>query len=120
MAQHDTHDLVEGNSTRGNADEGIQVSSDDNRINANISTGNGYLDLEGTCDTNVWSGNVWGPFPGTTLGSYDPECVGQDGQGPRPGVFFEQPQAMTLQAGTPDQPGRHPSLPPVESWRSGR
>ncbi|MCA1684090.1 MAG: right-handed parallel beta-helix repeat-containing protein, partial [Actinobacteria bacterium] len=66
MAQPDTYDLVTQNLVHDNANDGIQVSSEVNRIISNTSTGNGNLDLADyndfsggrPCDSNVWFDNV--------------------------------------------------------------
>ncbi len=97
-----TRMLIAQNVVTGNRSNGISVATQQNRILNNVSTGNaldgpgrfdlsdGNVDpvsLQATCDDNVWFGNTWGPFPGTSLGSYSRECVTTGGSGPRPSYF---------------------------------
>jgi len=128
MAQPDTHDLVQANVVRDNAYDGIQVTSEANRIIDNTATGNGNLDLADyndlsggpPCDSNLWLKNVWGRYVDTSLGSYYPECVTMGGNGPRPGAWSQLQAAATRQDGAQDPTGRHRSLEPVTSRREGR
>jgi hypothetical protein len=103
-----TSDVVRNNHVFGNATFGIQVITQGNRIVGNVATGNGVDPQSGfgidlvdftrnitgvPCDHNTWLGNTWGAFPGTNLGSYDPECVSRQGHGPRPGIASAPPAA---------------------------
>ncbi|MGI8776126.1 MAG: hypothetical protein ACR2LJ_01755 [Acidimicrobiales bacterium] len=127
MAQPDTHDLVEQNLVRNNAYDGIQVTSEANRMIANTSTGNGDLDLADyndfsgglPCDSNVWRNNIWGPYLATSLGSYYPECVTKGGSGPRPSGAFSQPLAAARQDAGQGPTGRRRSPEPADSRRTG-
>lgn len=121
-----TRILVKGNVVTDNADGGIFVSTQQNRIVGNFTANNDVsrdffaLDLkdlsngEGPnippCDSNIWSGNTWGPYYNTNpsfdpvgftnLGSYNPECVSANGSGPRPGAAasFPPPAGAQVQA----------------------
>ena len=88
FADPNTHVLVESNRVTGNGTDGIQILSRNNQILDNIANGNGgqyanqyYFDLEDldaatfqpTCNTNVWSGNIWGS------GGYNPVCTSAGG-----------------------------------------
>lgn len=88
--------VVEDNTLIDNGAFGIVVLGLENRIVNNI-TGNageveGAFDLYDDnpgCDNNQWFGNTWTAytFPGfEAFGSYFPECTGEGGTGPRPGL----------------------------------
>ena len=86
FANPDTAEVVDSNRVTGNGADGIQINSHGNTITNNVSSGNGsiyaglyFFDLQDTnfdpvtfapsCDSNNWSGNVWGS------GGYSPACT---------------------------------------------
>lgn len=94
MATDRTAVLVQDNEVHGNANDGIQVTTLNNRIlnnNAANNAANGQLnyDLKDFSDANgdhivdgkcnsVWYGNTWGSA------GYYPDCVTKGGTGPNP------------------------------------
>lgn len=94
MATQRTAVLVERNEVHGNANDGIQVTTLNNRIlnnNAADNAANGQLNfdlkdfsdadgdhvVDGKCNS-VWYGNTWGSA------GYYPDCVTKGGTGPNP------------------------------------
>ncbi|MDP9471772.1 MAG: right-handed parallel beta-helix repeat-containing protein [Chloroflexota bacterium] len=83
-----TRILVQGNDVHGNAENGILIrrGASENRIIDNDAADNDAAfeffrsfdlhDENEGCDSNVWSGNIWGG------GLYDPACVTGGGSGP--------------------------------------
>ena len=68
--------LVRGNRTYGNWDDGIDVNGTNNTITENISLGNGNHDLEddnATCDSNIWTSNTFGTSDAN--GTPSPACI---------------------------------------------
>lgn len=60
-----TGNVVQRNVVTANVQRGILVAGQSNRILSNVARANGILDLSdtnagGTCDANIWSGNVFG------------------------------------------------------------
>lgn len=126
---------VKGNTVTQNAADGIFVATRENTIVGNTSLDNNQsrgffqLDLRDLsspadhgCDSNVWSGNRWGPYYNalpqfgavglTDLGSYDPECTSTNGSGPRPGAFTSFAPASSA-SGTPaPQPSAQSQVAP--------
>ena len=72
-----SNNLVKGNRTYGNTDDGIDVKGTTNTITQNISLGNsGTADLEddnNTCDSNSWTSNIFGTSDANGVPS--PACI---------------------------------------------
>ncbi len=126
-----THVLVAGNEVHKNAADGIQVrgGAHENRIAGNNAADNAVRpgdfgpfesfdlrDFNSFCDSNEWSGNVWGS------GFYSPPCVTTGGRGPllapTPEGPFLDPScfdgADNDQDGIIDGPYDPDCLPPIE------
>jgi parallel beta-helix repeat protein len=83
-----TRILVQGNEVHGNGENGILIrqGASENRIIDNDAADNNAAfeflrsfdlhDENEGCDSNVWSGNIWG------AGLFDPACVTAGGSGP--------------------------------------
>ncbi|MDP9412221.1 MAG: right-handed parallel beta-helix repeat-containing protein, partial [Actinomycetota bacterium] len=86
--QFPTRILVQGNEVHGNGENGIRVraNASENRIIDNDAADNDRAfdfarsfdlhDENRDCDSNVWSGNIWG------AGLYNPACTAVGGSGP--------------------------------------
>jgi parallel beta-helix repeat protein len=86
--QFPTRILVQGNEVHGNAENGISVraNASENRIIDNDAADNNAASLfrrtfdlhdeNRDCDSNVWSGNIWG------TGLFNTACVTAGGSGP--------------------------------------
>jgi len=120
---------VVGNIVRSNADGGIVLAgccgnpqtevSVGNRVLNNLVTANKAMNLTpelfdsfaysdqtpGGCGSDVWRGNVWDAYPGTSLGSFAPDCTTIGGSGPRPGIFSVQAATATPAAAAAEGSG---------------
>jgi streptogramin lyase len=97
-----THTQVLSNTVRSNAQAGIDIESQANRIAYNTSTGNGLDDLfdaNPDCDANVWLANHWS-------GAINPPCTGNGGSPvPEPPSTAAAPRTQSAQM-APTAPAR--------------